>query len=84
MRNLIEVIDTMLTYIPEKEHSLLQRLEEIKDIGWYAAPEVQGSYWIRCAELLEYEIGVPTKSWQKIVASVFVGLPVEEQRDGNN
>jgi len=73
MRNLYEVIDTILIEIPEDQNELRTRLEDIKMDWLYSAPEMAVFLWNRTAEILNYYIRNIEEDWQERIQKIFAG-----------
>ena len=75
MRNVITVIDRLLTIIPESETNLKNELIDFKDPLWNQAPELLSSarFWIPAGQILGRNITVFDEPWKKKVLNVFNG-----------
>ena len=78
MRNLINVIDEMLSVIPKNEISLILFLEDVKESQKFRAPEDMIG-WFQVSELLEtFEFNKKTPMWKLQMCSIFSTQPIEE------
>ena len=88
MRNLIEVIDEMLSVIPKQEISLILFFEDIKDSQKVRAPEDMTGWWqisnrldsildnIKSTPKFLRKIKIPL--WKLKMFSIFTTQPLEE------
>lgn len=75
MRNISDVLITMLRLIPdtEAEWAIRHDLEGILDSTYYAAPEAIGMWWEVAGTALAARFPVePTEGWQKQVIDTFM------------
>lgn len=78
-RNLAQIIDDMLTVIPEEQHQLKANLLGVKTSSEYAAPEIQTQWWRKAAEILQAEVPHPEdEDWSMKMADIFIGAQVIE------
>ena len=78
MRNLIDVIDEMLSVIPKNEISLIVFLEDVKESQRVRAPEDMIG-WYQVSEMLqEFEYNKKTPMWKLEMCSIFSTQPMEE------
>jgi len=75
MRNVITVIDSLLTIIPESETVLRNKLIKYKDPLWNQAPELLSNarFWIPAGQILGRNIPDIDEPWKKKVLNVFNG-----------
>ena len=78
MRNLIDVINEMLSVIPKKENSLIVFLEDVKESQRVRAPEDMIG-WYQVSEMLQgFEYNKKTPMWKLEMCSIFSTQPMEE------
>ena len=78
MRKLIDVIDEMLSVIPEKEKDLISFFEDVKESQRVRAPEDMIG-WHQVSKLLEtFEFNKKTPMWKLEMCSIFSTQPIEE------
>ena len=78
MRKLIDVIDEMLSVIPEKERDLIAFFEDVKESQRVRAPEDMIG-WHQVSKLLEtFEFNKKTPMWKLQMCSIFSTQPIEE------
>ena len=73
MRDLKDVVDSMICVIPESEGELIDRLRAFADSSMYAPPETQQEWWGRVADTLDYHIPERTEEWHHTVGAIFRG-----------
>jgi len=87
MRNLRNVINKILIYIPKDQDLLLEGIKNIQSSVEFSAPEMMQLHWQRVAEILKDEF--PEKledmtKWQREVIAIWADdrglLSVEESR----
>lgn len=74
MRNLIDVIDQMLSVLPTNEESLRKDLFGRKDSCFYTAPEAMSYRWEEVANILVNRFGKtePISGWQKKIVDIWM------------
>ena len=78
MRNLIDVINEMLTVVPKKEKQIISYLKDIQDSQKYRAPENMIG-WYQVSEMLQgFEYNKKTPMWKLELCSIFSTQPMEE------
>lgn len=88
MRNLIEVIDEMLSVIPKREESLIYFFEDIKDSQKVRAPEDMTGWW-QISDKLGYILNeiedipkflrrIKTPEWKLKLFSIFSTQSLDE------
>lgn len=88
MRNLIEVIDEMLSVIPKREESLIYFFEDIKDSQKVRAPEDMTG-WLQISDKLGYILNeiedipkflrrIKTPEWKLKLFSIFSTQSLDE------
>lgn len=78
MRNLIYVINEMLTVVPKKEKQIISYLKDIQDSQKYRAPEDMIG-WYQVSEMLQgFEYNKKTPMWKLELCSIFSTQPMEE------
>jgi len=78
MRNLIDVIDDMLSIIPEKEERLIAYFKDIQDSQRYRAPEdIIGWYQI-AEELNTWKLNIFSSKWKFQIISIFTTKSIKE------
>ena len=78
MRNLINVINEMLTVVPKKEKQIISYLKDIQDSQKYRAPEDMIG-WYQVSEMLQgFEYNKKTPMWKLELCSIFSTQPMEE------
>ena len=76
-RNLIEIIDKMLSIIPDEEENLRTSLIDIQDSQRFRAPENMIG-WYQIKEFLDnFEWNLKTPEWKLQMCSIFTTQPVE-------
>lgn len=78
MRNLINVINEMLSVIPSKEKDLIRTLEDIQDSQRFRAPEDMIGWWQISDELDKFEFNKKTPLWILQMCSIFSTQDLEE------
>lgn len=79
MRNLIDVIDNMLLFIPEKEKCTVSALKDIRESNKTRAPEdMLGWYEVNNMVMSWFAWNKRPKYWQMAVCSVFSTTPMEQ------
>ena len=78
MRNLINVINEMLSVIPSKEKDLIRTLEDIQDSQRFRAPEDMKGWWQISDELNKIEFNKKTPLWKLQMCSIFSTQDLEE------
>lgn len=83
MRNLIEVIDQMITQIPSDEQLLINELYSNRESAEFSSPETMGLRWENTAEALE-GLGEPpggeppwNEEWKNKVYDIWMGKQKE-------
>lgn len=78
MRDLTDVIDQIITVVPENQTSLIMELKDRKDSCFYTAPEAIVYRWGEVAKILYEELGDPPfdDDWKGEVLSVWMGKKV--------
>ena len=78
MRNLIDVINEMLTVVPKKEKQIISYLKDIQDSQKYRAPEDMIG-WYQVSEMLQgFEYNKKTPMWKLELCSIFSTQPMEQ------
>lgn len=78
MRNLINVIDEMISVVPIDENYIISCLTDIKESQKFRAPEDMMG-WFQVSELLEtFEFNKKTPMWKLEMCSIFSTQPMEE------
>ena len=88
MRNLINVINEMLSVIPSKEKDLIRTLEDIQDSQRFRAPEDMTGWW-EISDKLGYILNeiedipkflrrIKTPEWKLKLFSIFSTQDLEE------
>ena len=74
MRCLSNVIDAMLSVIPNEEKDLIADLKDCQDSYHYSAPEVVGLRWNQAASILHDEFGNPPfdQEWKQTVYNIWM------------
>jgi len=74
MRNLVQVIDQMLGYIPSDEAVLTETLKDKKDSVLYSSPEVIPYRWREVAFILFNYLDKPpfSEEWKKKVYNIWM------------
>lgn len=80
MRDLSEVLVTILAEIPETETTLRAQLESVRQRSLYGAPETQGTNWHLAARLLGARVAelmgdtsTPFPEWPEKTRCIFAG-----------
>jgi len=76
MRNLGEVIDSMLAVIPANEVDLIADLNKAKDSFMYTSPETIGTRWEEAAYALGYRFAhyeYAQGTWEDAVIRIWMG-----------
>jgi hypothetical protein len=73
-RNIIVVIDRLLTIIPSTENVLVKQLVDYKESLWNQAPEVLccRESWIPAAMILQRNITDLDTEWKQTVNNIFI------------
>ena len=73
-RNIIVVIDRLLTIIPSTENVLVKQLVDYKESLWNQAPEVLccRENWIPAAMILQRNITDLDAEWKQTVNNIFI------------
>ena len=72
MRDLSEVIDSMVKLIPAEEEDFLDQLESYKQSYHYSSPEMRPTWWRMVAGALYEKFGdEPQEKWQLNVLEVW-------------
>lgn len=78
MRNLIDVINQLLSVIPKSEEQIRNELLDIQDSQKFRAPEDMIG-WYQVSEILQnFTFNKTTPSWQLKMCSIFSTQPLEE------
>lgn len=88
MRKLIDVIDEMLSVIPEKERDLISFFEDVKESQRVRAPEDMTGWW-EISDELDYILNeiedipkfirrIKTPEWKLKLFSIFSTQPLDE------
>ena len=72
-RNLDEVVDKILSIIPNNEHDLINSLKKQKTNLFNIAPEIKYQYWNDVANILIKYIPNIETEWHKKVEEEFSG-----------
>lgn len=75
-RNIVDVIDQMISVIPPEDgSSLITELLSVRESAEYSAPELMHLRWQLGAECLALELGDPTNlnDWQQKVVNIWMG-----------
>lgn len=77
-RNLSDVIDKMIEYIPKKH--IIARLKAPQTSSKYAAPESQYLFWKETQDILIEELSNPDNlnGWQQKIVNIFTGKENEQ------
>ena len=78
MRNISEVIDQMISKVPQDNSKIILLLEKIKEDVSFTAPEAMFIRWRQVSLILQGEMSNPTENWQYEVLSIFSTEPFEE------
>lgn len=74
MRNICDVIDEMVLFIPENENSLVRQLEKLRYSASFSAPEMQSFWWNEVASVLENYIPDIDEEWKIQIGIIFNGI----------
>lgn len=77
MRNLSQLIETMLLFIPSND-VLVERLKSVKSSSNYAPPEMQSMWFRQTAQVLYERFGndEPTEVWVKVISAIWMDKPI--------
>lgn len=78
MRNLIVLIEQMLSEIPQKEERLIDSLRDIQDSQRYRAPEDMLGWELVSEELQNLNLNARSAEWKFKICSIFSTMSVEE------
>ena len=78
MRNLIVLIEQMLSEIPQKEERLIDSLRDIQDSQRYRAPEDMLGWELVSEELQNLNLNTRSAEWKFKICSIFSTMSVEE------
>ena len=75
MRCLSNVINAMLSAIPNEEENLIAGLKACQDSYHYSAPEVVSLRWHQVANILHDELSDPPfeQEWKQTVYNIWMG-----------
>lgn len=73
MRDICQVINSMLQKIPMEEKTLRRSIEDIRDSALYCAPEAMFILWNRLSSRLNNYIPEINQVWQKEIKIIFEG-----------
>lgn len=82
MRNLIVLIDRMLSEIPKKEKGLIDSLRNIQDSQRYRAPEDMLGWELVSEELQNLNLNTRSAGWKFKICSIFSTMSVNEIKEG--
>ena len=74
MRNVWDVIDSIIDVVPDEELDLIRELRAIHSSSIFAAPELQGDMWARLQTVLIKRVGLnfdPAGCWRSDVEAIF-------------
>lgn len=74
MRNICDVIDEMVLFIPENENSLVRQLEKLRYYAGFSAPEMQSFWWNEVSSVLENYIPDIDEEWKIQIGIIFNGI----------
>jgi hypothetical protein len=78
-RDLKNVIENMMTEVPENEFDLICSLKSKQESVKFSAPELMDMWWQEVYDCLMYYIGEnPKEEWEYKVLSVFSTKSVQE------
>ena len=78
MRNLIDVIEQLLSVVPEKEEQIIHELLDIQDSQKFRAPEDMIG-WYQVSNMLQtFSFDKKIPRWQMEMGSIFSTQPIEE------
>ncbi len=78
MRNLIDVIDQLLSVVPKSEKQIRNELLDIQDSQKFRAPEDMIG-WYQVTEILQnFTLNKTTPLWQLEMCSIFSTQPLEK------
>ena len=78
MRNLIDVIEQLLSVVPEKEEQIRYELLDIQDSQKFRAPEDMIG-WYQVSNMLQtFSFDKKIPRWQMEMGSIFSTQPIEE------
>jgi hypothetical protein len=79
MRNIVEVINQIITVVPLQEPDLIRKLEKLTEDSWYQAPE-SNLYWFKLHDVLMGYIDYKNiqNLWEFQVFSIFSTMRLEE------
>lgn len=86
MRDLSEVIEEMLSIVPNTEERLIGRLKDNLESALYSAPEVIGRWWNEVYHTLTEELfdGNINMDWKLKVLSIFSTKPIDQLKEELN
>jgi hypothetical protein len=73
-RDLCEVIDNILKYVPDSRPGLKVSLRLVQESSKYRAPEIMSWSWREAESVLSKEIPAPAEEWERRVQDIFLGM----------
>ena len=78
MRNLPQLIDSMLLFVPPEEKAVIENFETVRQSAEFSAPELKPLRWGQLQEALMdcvTEINSETPEWKMTIACLFSNTP---------
>lgn len=78
MRDLPQLIESMLLFVPQEEKAIIEKLKNVQQSALFSAPELMPIRWSSLQEvLMEFlsEFNSETPEWKIIIASLFSATP---------